>query len=299
MNILVIGGNGFIGKHLINNLINQKNNKIFSLDLSYSKIEDLFGNFKGDIKNAKFISKCITKAEPDLVYYLVSFFPFDNIENISLSIKNSLVSLENLFKCLNSKTRLVYIGSSSQYGNVPSNNQPVNEKCEFFPVSHYGIFKIFEEYEIRRLANKYNIDVVGARVFNVTGPGEPIRMIGGSIISQLKKGIKIKVGNLDSKRDFLDVRDVANALAIIGIRGKSNEIYNVCSGKTISIKKFLELIIFESRLNPTIVVDKKRMNPNDIKNLVGDNNKLLNELNWKIKYDIVSSIRELVKDIYL
>lgn len=299
MNILVVGGNGFIGKHLVNKLTKQRNYKVYNLDLIASKNKDLSGNFKGDIKDANFLLKCVKEVQPDLVFYLASFFPINNIENISLSIRNSLISLENLFNCLSPKTRLVYIGSSSQYGKVPSNFQPVNEHCEFFPVSHYGIFKIFEEYEIRRLANLYDVDVLGARVFNVTGSGEPSRMIGGAIISQLKNGNKIEVGNLDSKRDFLDVRDVANAIAIIGLKGKSNEIYNVCSGKSVSIVKLLELIIKESRLNPKIGIDKKKINPNDINNLVGDNSKLLKELNWRIKYDIMSSVKELVKDIYL
>jgi len=123
-------------------------------------------------------------------------------------------------------------------------------------------------------------------------------MIGGSIISQLKKGKKIKVGNLNSKRDFLDVRDVANALVAIGLKGKSKEIYNVCSGKSISIKYFIQLILKELKFKPKVIVDKKRINPVDIKNLVGDNSKISKELKWKTKYDIVSSIRQLVKDIY-
>lgn len=298
MNILVIGGNGFIGNHLVEKLSKQKNFKVYNLDLNTSKNKHLSGNFTGDINDGKFLSKCIKKSKPDLVYFTVSFFPIDNIDNFTLSIKRSLIILENLFKYLNSKTRFVYIGSSSQYGKVPLNFQPVTENCEFYPVTHYGIFKIIEEYEIRRLANQYNIDVIGARVFNVTGSGEPNRMIGGAIISQLKNGNKIKVGNLDSKRDFLDVRDVADALFIIGIKGKSKEIYNVCSGKSITIKFFLELIFKELKFKPEVIVDKNRINPVDIKDLVGDNSKISKELKWQIKYNIVSSIRELVKDIY-
>ena len=299
MNVLIIGGSGFIGKHLINNFCKQKDHKVYNADLQTSKNFNVIGNYIGDIKDLKFIKKCIDETQPDLVYYLVSFFSFNNIEISTHSIKNSLICLENIFKHLVTKQRFVFIGSSAQYGKVPSNFQPVIENCGFFPVSSYGVFKIFEEYEIRRLANKYNIDVVGARVFNVTGPGEPNRMVGGSIISQLKKNNTIKMGNLMPRRDFLDVRDVANALVFIGIKGKSNETYNVCSGKSISIKNYLELVIKELRIKPIITIDPNRVDPNDIKDLVGDNTKMTKELNWHIEYDISKSIKDLVKDIDL
>ncbi len=297
MNVLIIGASGFIGKHLTNNFCNQKNCKVYTVDLNVSKSFIGNGNYIGDIKDSKFIRKCIRETQPDLVYYLISFFSFNDIENSICSIKNSLICLKNLFKNLVSKNRLVFIGSSSQYGKVPSNLQPVTENSGFYPVSPYGVFKIFEEYEIRRLANKHNIDFVGARVFNITGPGEPVRMVGGSIISQLKISNKIKMGNLMSKRDFLDVRDVANALVFIGKKGKSNEIYNVCSGKSISIKNYLELIVKELRIKPIISIDQNRVDPYDIKDLVGDNTKIIKELDWHIEYDISKSIKDIANDI--
>ena len=299
MNVLIIGGSGFIGKHLTNNFRNQKNCKVYTVDLQVSKDFIGNGNYIGDIKDSKFFKKCIRETQPDLVYYLVSFFSFNNIENSICSIKNSLICLQNLFKNLVSKQKLVFIGSSAQYGKIPSNLQPVSENSSFYPVSSYGVFKIFEEYEIRRLANKHNIDVIGARVFNVTGPGEPDRMVGGSIISQLKHNNKIKMGNLLSKRDFLDVRDVANALVIIGKKGKSNEIYNVCSGKSISIKNYLELIVKELKIKPIISIDQNKIDPNDIKDLVGDNTKIKKELDWHIEYKISKSIKDIVNDINL
>ena len=296
MKILIIGANGFIGKHLTNFFHNQKNYKVFTIDIKDSK--NLVGEnkFIGDIKDSNFIKKCIEESQPDLVYYLISFFSLNDIESFTFSVKNSLICLQNLFDNLKSRQRLIFVGSSAQYGNVPLSLQPVNENTGFFPISSYGVYKIFEEYEIRRLANKFNIDFVGARIFNVTGPGEPTRMVGGSILSQLKKSNKVKMGNLSPKRDFVDVRDVVSALDIIGSNGKSKEIYNICSGKSISIKKYLELIIKELGIKPEISIDQNRVNPNDLKDLVGDNSKIIKELNWNLKYDLSRSLKDLVKE---
>ena len=145
MNILIIGGSGFIGKHLINNFCKQKKYKVFNLDILNFKNPNVTKNYIGDIKDLNFIKKCINETQPDLIYYLVSFFSFNNIEISTNSIKNSLICLENLFKNLVKKQRVVFIGSSAQYGKVPTSFQPVTENCGFFPVSPYGVFKIFEE----------------------------------------------------------------------------------------------------------------------------------------------------------
>ena len=297
MNVLIIGGTGFIGKHLTNNFRNQKNCNVYTADLKVPENFERKYNYIGDVKDTKFIKKCIQETQPDLIYYLVSFFSFENIDDSTYSIKNSLVCLQNIFENLDSKQKFIFIGSSAQYGSIPFDLQPVTETCEFFPVSPYGVFKIFEEYEIRRLARNHNIDINGARVFNVTGPGEPKRMVGGSIVSQLKSDPKIKIGNLKSKRDFLDVRDVADALVCIGKRGTTGEVYNVCSGKSISIQDYIELVGKELNINPIISVDPNRVNPNDIKDLVGDNTKIKKELGWDVKFDIALSITDIVTDL--
>ena len=126
-NILVIGGGGFIGKHLVNNLYNQKNCRVYTVDIADD--EDFIGNGKyiGDIRTPGFLVKCIKEVQPYLVYYLVSFFSFNDIANYTSSIKNSLICLHNLFENLDSEQRLVFIGSSAQYGKVPVHLQPVHE----------------------------------------------------------------------------------------------------------------------------------------------------------------------------
>ena len=82
---------------------------------------------------------------------------------------------------------------------------------EVFYVANYGVFKAFEEIQIKQLSDKFNIDTIIARIFNITGPGEPERMVGGAFVSQLIEGNILEVGNLFPRRDFLDIRDAADA----------------------------------------------------------------------------------------
>ena len=121
-------------------------------------------------------------------------------------------------------------------------------------------------------------------------------LVGGAFLNQLLKSDKLEVGNLFPKRDFVDVRDVAKCLSILGIKGSNGQVYNICSGGSISIEDLLNRIITELKLKniPKIFVKEQRVNPFEIKDLIGDNKKII-ELGWKQKYTIESSIKDLIK----
>ena len=101
--------------------------------------------------------------------------------------------------------------------------------------------------------------------------------------------------NGEFERDFLDVRDVASALMTIGLKGLSGEVYNVASGKTISIYDYLKKMMGILKLSKDIdIINKKNIDKNVVKILIGDNNKLKNTLGWEPKYSISESIGGLI-----
>jgi len=293
-NILLIGGCGYIGKHLVKLLnISEPNLKTHIIDKV--SCDNIVGGktFTNDIIDSSFLAQSVNDSNPDLVYYLVSNFSIYSLDHYKNALNASIDYLNNLFQCLKPDTRFVYIGSSAQIGRLPLEKQPAKENATFNPVTYYGIIKTFEELEIRRLSDKFKINTMIGRIFNITGPGEPDRMIGGSIVSQLLQKHILEVGNLFPKRDFLDVRDAAKALMFIGLNGKPGNIYNICSGKSISIKDYLELILNELRINPMIKIAQNRINKNEIIDLVGDNSKLFN-LGWEPSYLLTQTIKDLV-----
>ncbi len=248
----------------------------------------------GNIGNIDFVNQCITDVKPDIIYYLVSNFLVASVNDFADAVRMSIININNLFDCLNSNIRFIWTGSSAQYGSVPISCQPVCDKSGFYPVSNYGALKVFEETEIRRLSKKKCIDLIATRIFNITGPGEPTRMVGGAFVSQLIKDNNLKVGNLFPKRDFLDIRDVASALKIIGENGEPECTYNICSGRSVSINEYLKYISYELDIEPIIEIDQSRINKNDIIDLVGDNSKL-KALGWNRKFDLKQTITDLVK----
>jgi|TARA_B100000315_G_scaffold254964_1_gene297161 GDP-4-dehydro-6-deoxy-D-mannose reductase len=293
-NILLIGGGGFLGKHLINAFNEDQYNKIFVLNKTEHADFKTEKTFIGDIGDASFLANSIAEAKPDLIYYLITEFSLNSMDEYVNAVKSSVINLNKFFQCLNPDIRIVYLGSSAQYGRVPFETQPVTEKTGFNPVTNYGVLKAFEEIQIRQLSERINADMIIARIFNVTGPGEPVRMVGGAFVSQLIKGNMIEVGNLFPKRDFLDIRDVADALKIIGIDGKPWNVYNICSGKSISIKDYLGIIINVMDCEPEIIKSSDRINKIEIDDLVGDNNKL-RDLGWEARYSLDQSVKDLVE----
>ena len=292
-NILLIGGSGFVGRHLLNELHKEQKYKVFIV----GKVEHIDGaekTFIGDIGDDLFLADVIDQSRPEIIYYMVTNFFVNSIDIYAKELKNSAINLNNLFKCLNNNSRLVYLGSSAQYGKVHPENQPVVETISFNPVSNYGVLKSFEEMQIRQLSDKFNIDTIVARIFNITGPNEPTRMIGGAIVSQLIKSNQLKIGNLYPKRDFLDVRDVSHALKIIGLKGVSGEVYNICFGKSVSIKDYLAEIVNEIGCKPDIETSFERVNKSEINDLVGNNEKI-KKLGWKPEYSLKQTIKDLVK----
>lgn len=292
INILLLGGGGFVGRHLLKELQREQKHKIFVLD-KIKHIDEFEKTFIGDIGDKSFISHTIADCNPDIIYYMITNFSVSSQNEYINTLKTSVINLNNLFQCLNPQIRLVYLGSSAQYGRVSLANQPVLEKTELNPVSNYGVLKAFEELEIKKLSRAYNIHTIIARIFNITGHSEPNRMVGGAFMSQLIKGNSLEVGNLFPKRDFLDIRDVASALKVLGIKGKSGNVYNICSGKSISIKDYLNLIIKEIKYSPQIKESTNRINNAEINDLVGCNSKL-KKLGWKAKYTLEQAIKDLV-----
>ena len=91
----------------------------------------------------------------------------------------------------------------------------------------------------------------------------------------------------------MDVRDASNALKIVALNGKVNSTYNICSGRSVSIKFYLDLILKYLNFYPEIEVDKNKINKNEINNIIGDNRKLL-KIGWLKKYSLDESIKDLV-----
>ena len=215
---LITGGCGFIGQHLIKNLLKKKC-IIDIIDLPKKKnfIRSKYINsFKGDISNKNIFKKLNKKY--DVAFHLAAqtsgrLSEIDSEKDIYSNIVGSLNFCE--WAKLKKPKRVVFTSSMSVYGKI-ANNAKENENCK--PVSIYGLSKLYSEKLFERL-KKYKIKVTIFRLFNIYGPGQDLKNLYQGMFSiylaQALKKNRIEVtGSLNRYRDFVYISDTIDALLI-------------------------------------------------------------------------------------
>jgi GDP-4-dehydro-6-deoxy-D-mannose reductase len=197
--------------------------------------------------------------------------------------------------------RLLLVSSAEVYGGIPAAEQPIRESHPIRPLTPYGASKGSAEICALQFAEMGAVDAVIARSFNHIGPGQDARFVLPSFARQLVRmrqgGAEpvLRVGNLDVRRDFLDVRDVVQAYLAIMERGESGVVYNVCSGEDRSLRAIVEQLVRLSGTGARIEEDPERFRPADIPVLIGDPSRL-RALGWEPRISLDCSLRDVLAD---
>ncbi len=298
MKVLITGVSGFVGQYLESEL-HANNYEVVGVGKTPRK-----NIVVCDVLNRERLLSVIKDINPDAVVHLAGQTRVhDSWNNPAKTMQLNTLSSINVLDAvsyLNKEVRLLFIGSSEQYGMISAENKFVDENIPTKPVNPYGISKQAQEDLILSLAHKRNMDVVLTRSFNHIGPGQKIGMVipdFASSIVKIEKHIQepiIRVGNLNLKRDFTDVRDVVKAYLLLIKYGHSGEIYNVGNGKSYLIRSLLDYMIELSEMEITIEIDVNKFRPIDIPELICNNKKIYEHCNWLPKIDIKKTLEETV-----
>jgi GDP-4-dehydro-6-deoxy-D-mannose reductase len=198
------------------------------------------------------------------------------------------------------KVRLLFTSSAEVYGVQPPQAYPLRETVAPSPANPYAASKAAAEMLLLGEARSFGLDVVIARAFNHIGPGQSDRFVVASFASQLAKiaggaAPQLYVGNLDAKRDFLDVRDVVRAYVALASDGTSGEIYNVCSGTARAIRDVLRELIIVAHVPVEVRDDPSRQRPSDVPLSLGDPGKLHAATGWTPQILFAASIRDIYR----
>ena len=250
------------------------------------------------------VHQCIKSFRPDYILHLASFSSvsqswkmpaksFINNTNIFLNIVEALRSI-------GSTARVLSIGSSEEYGNYPETMLPLKEDYKLQPRSPYAIARVSQEMLSSLYASSYQLDIIMTRSFNHIGPRQRDIFVVPSFVHQMvniakgrDKG-KLYVGNIDVIRDFLDIRDVVDAYYRILIHGKTEEVYNVCSGKGTKLRDIIKETAQQLDIEPEILVDPARIRPMENMCIIGDNSKLYNDIGWKPHYELSKTLQDMI-----
>lgn len=308
--VLITGVTGMIGKHLAKSL-KEKGYEVAGLSRAtsaarYESKSNDYKHYQGDILDVKFLREVWKDWQPDLVYHLAaqayngeSWRAEDT--TYQLNIKGSRNVFETCLE-LSPNARVIPACSSAEYGFVPEDMIPINEdKTPLQPITPYGVSKAAMEMMARQFHLNFGLDVVLPRLFIHVGPDHPpvtaLQNFARQIAS-IKLGLQepiMKVGNLSSSRDFVDVRDGVDALIILAEKGKSGEVYNLCFGKDWTMQESLDKLIAFSNMDIKVETDPKYFRPSDEKVLLGNPDKL-NQLGWKAKIPFDTTLEDIYKN---
>ena len=311
MNILVTGGAGYIGSHIIELLVKNKTNKVVVLDNLSTGYKILINKkskfFKGDINNKKLIIKIINKFNIDTIIHLAASLNVSEAQkNKKKYYKNNITGTNNLLlSCKNTTVKnIIFSSSCSIYGNIKGS---VNERKKPNPQGYYALTKYKGEELIKKYAFKFNYNFGILRYFNVAG-ASPSGKIGeietshGHLIKNIaiqsmnkKPKLNIYGNNYNTKdgtcvRDYIHVTDLAD-IHIKGIKylkeNKKSFILNCGYGKGYSV---LQIANRFKKIRKNTQINFMKRRSGDIAQVFSDTKKFKKLLKWKPRYNDINKI---------
>jgi GDP-4-dehydro-6-deoxy-D-mannose reductase len=295
--VLITGITGFVGSHLAE-LFLSKDLEVYGTKRWRSKTENIthiMGKLnlrEADLRDGHSLFEVMREVKPHYIFHLAaqSFVP-TSWRAPAATMETNAVGTLNLLEAVRKvgiDPAIQMAGSSEEYGLVLPDEVPIKETNPLRPLSPYGVSKVATDKLGFQYHKSYGMKIVVTRSFNHTGPRRGEVFVTSNFAKQIveiEKGLRdplIRVGNLEAKRDFSDVRDVVRAYWLALKKGDYGEVYNICSGEPRVINDVLDLLLQKSTVKDIkIEKDPSRMRPSDVQVLHGDCSKLMEKTGWK------------------
>ena len=293
--VLVTGGTGFIGSHLVERLVAE------GAKVRVSSIEGI-GHLAHIQDSVELIERDITEELNDLVEGIECVFHLAAVTDLAACRDNPLMALRvNTFGTLNlleSATRagvkkVAYVSTLGVYG-VPD-RFPQSESHPVAPVEPYAASKLSAEYFVLTYPKTYGLSTSVARCFNTYGPRQRNTMVVPGIITQALQDGCVQVGNLDSTRDFIYVGDVVDGLLQTMETGK-DDVFNLGTGRETSIRALITMIgrILDVDIDVRVVEERKRDSRIDVPRSCADVRKAKEHLGWVAKTSLEAGLAKTI-----
>ncbi len=295
MKVLVTGGAGFIGSSLVEELINRNHDIIILDNLSTGRYENihLASEFvHGDIRESKVLED-ITR-DVDCIFHLAAFVSVPaSIQRPDECYGVNIDGTLNVIKAAgeNGVRKIIFSSSCAVYDGTQSS--AINENCGIDLVSPYARSKYEAEQLLSEYSHKYNFSFISLRYFNVFGerqdPGSPYSAVIPKFISRALGNEEIVIyDDGEQTRDFIYVKDVVNANITAMESSAGNELFNVGTGKSISVNHLAKLVIKECNSNSQIKYEPEMSG--DTRFSLCDISKITGHLGWEPEYEFEDAL---------
>jgi GDP-4-dehydro-6-deoxy-D-mannose reductase len=282
----VTGGQGFVGPWLLEHL---------------AASGDVVAASDVDVTDPDGLSQAMVQARPDAVYHLAAQSSVGaswsgEVLTFEVNATGTLHVLAAAQAC-RPRPRVLLVSSAEVYGVVPADQLPVTETAPFRPTTPYAASKAAAELLGLQAFLGNGLEVVRARPFNHTGPGQLPKFVIPALARQVaeaaKSGAKVlETGNLHVLRDVTDVRDVVRAYRLLVERGVPGEAYNVCRGRSVSVAELAQRLLAIAGLDLETRVDPARVRPVDVAEMRGDPGRL-QAIGWRPQISLDQTLADV------
>jgi GDP-4-dehydro-6-deoxy-D-mannose reductase len=301
MHILVTGISGFVGPRLARYLLERGDRVSGTYLVEHPVFPPAFPGaeevrlFEVDLQDAAGLERVVREAAPDAIVNLAGLSHVgESWSRMGDYFRVNVLGTDNLLAAAAAVggCRVVIASSAEVYGLVPEEEQPIREERVVDPRTPYALTKAAGE----RLA--FLRGAVVARSFNLVGPGQAAKFALPTFAEQLaaiargEREPVLRVGNLSARRDFIHVDDGAAAFRLLAEKGRPGGVYNIASGRAVSIGEALERLMAVSGVAARIETDPERMRPVDLPLLLGDA-KPLRSLGWDPRRTLDDALADL------
>ena len=300
MNIIVLGGNGFIGSHIVDELM-LRGHDVSILCRSYDQVNRHVAGahyFYGDFSDSVFVRDAIQGMDV-VIHCISSTVPSTSVRNPVIDINQNLVASVNLLQSMNELglKRLIYLSSGGTVYGSPQ-QLPVKEDHPLNPISSYGVVKVAIEHYIGMFQALNGLSPIILRPSNPYGARQANVGIQGALGTFLSKTLSRKAitiwGDGEINRGYIYVKDLAN-LCANAAESALEGTFNVCSGKSTSLNELIILIEHATGIKPNVTYEAGR--GFDVKNIFLDISLAQKTFNWAPQYTIEAGIAEYYKSL--
>lgn len=293
MRALITGSQGFVGRHLVAHL-RESGDEVDGIDR------------ERDVTDAKSMREVFQAFRPDVTYHLAALThvgeSWDHASEFTrVNVVGTQYVLDAAFEAVPTSTTLI-VSSSEIYGVVREEDLPIRENFRAAPANPYSSSKVEAERVAHDVARRRGQRVLIVRPFNHLGPGQALNFVVPALVSRLLEArergeSEIPVGDLSTRRDFSDVRDVVRAYRLLTLLGVAGETYNVASGHDVALRDIADLLVHQIAPMMKLVVDPTLLRPNEVPVSRGSFEKLNDATGWSPLIPLHESLSDVVDEL--
>lgn len=311
MRYLITGVTGFVGTYLVAELnSHDEDAEIWGLTWgefdrrSLEKAAPGIRLLAGDLVDRKSVQLILAEVRPDVIFHLAAATSVaKSWDSVAHSMEINAIGTAHLFDAIDrlELDPVVVVSSTAEvYGRIADTSTPIAEDSPLAPVSPYGTSKVAQDLLTAQFHSGRGRATIRLRFFHLTGPGRPPHFVASSFARQIARaelGLeppRVEVGNLNSVRDFTDVRDAVRACRLVADRRHAGRVFHVCTGRPVAISQVVDSLLAMSTREISVEIDGDRFRPSDIPWLVGDPSRIEAATGWRAEIPLKQTLRDLL-----